>query len=78
MTYKTLSYMTSNEDGQAEVEIVYERGFWRWLFNKPECREVYIKLGTLWCDKKTRQRADWQKEAEIYEVVRRLTYTWSA
>lgn len=73
MSYKTLMHATHNEDGKQEVEIVYKRTFWRWLFRMPELTEAYVGSGgTAWYRKDTGECPGTFKEIEICEVVERL------
>ena len=73
MTYKTCMHTTCNEAGEHEVEIVYERGFWRWLLGMPERTEIYVGSGcTVWYRKGTGERPGGPKEMEICNVVERL------
>ena len=73
MNYRTLTHITRNEAGEQEVEIVYRRGFWRWLFLLPERTETYVGSGcTVWYRKGTGKRAGTLKEIEICNIVERL------
>ncbi len=69
MGYKSTLYCTSNEAGEQQVEIVYEKTFFQWLFLLPETKEVFVGRGTVWHRKGSGQRAGTLKEWEIVDIV---------
>lgn len=72
MAYKTLMHATFNESGKQEVEIVYENGFFRWLFRMPDKVEIYVGGGVTWYRKDTHEKADRLKVSEILDIVTRI------
>ena len=75
MNYKTLTYITSNENGEHEVEIVYERSLWRWLFRMAERKETFVAnnpRGTWYC-KWTGLQADRAKREELCYIATKMS-----
>lgn len=75
MPYKSIKYATCNEQELHEVELVYSRGFWRWLFRMPERVETYTSqtgfYGT-WIEKTTNRFANARKQIEIDNMIDRV------
>lgn len=70
MTYSTVKHTTCNEDRKQEVEIGYERGFWRWVFRMPEYSKTYVSTdGIVWFEKRTGKRVGTLKECEIRDII---------
>lgn len=73
MGHSGLMHCTSNESGEHEVEITYERGFWRWVFRMPERKDVFVGDGLLtWRYKDSGVKVGRWKSMEIYNVVDHL------
>ncbi len=66
--YSTMT-TTCNENGDEEVELVYNRGFFRWLFRMERRKENYVGSGTVWYSKGEGRRAGTLKECEIRDVI---------
>lgn len=41
--YASIGHCTANEDGLEEVEAVYQRTFWQWLFRQPAKKSTWVR-----------------------------------
>ena len=68
--YKSISHTTSNEAGEHEVTIEYEKTFLQRLFNLPAIKQTFVgQGGTVWYFKGSGKRAETSKEYEICNVI---------
>lgn len=66
---ESISYATSNENGQQEVEIVYEKSLWRNIFNMDNRVERFVFNDHEWMDKDNGNPAPYLKLCMIVDIM---------
>lgn len=78
MNYYSTGTCTLNGDGMFEVNMEYENGLMRGLFNKSRVKEVWVNHdGVAWLNKDTKKEASYKKVMEIIRI-KSYHFQWSA
>ena len=74
MTYKSVKHISSNELGEEEVVLEYERTFLQWIFRKPNTIKTFVGHNTVWHDKNSGKRQSPHTESHIIDVIKFIQY----